>query len=133
MTFEELIISFISVAVGVAGLVYAIMTNRQKSNLEKLISAELRGMAANIEFVQKNSNWADRHFHRINEIALKLERSEEANDIVTHAHTGARDAVAAERIVHTLLNQILTLQEGMFGTRIITDPGNFIRAQQNEK
>ena len=129
----ELIFSIGGVVVGVACLVYAIMTNRQKKILEKLIAAELRGMAANIEWVRTNSNWADSHFNSIRDSALKIERSEELNKILTHAQSGARDAVAAERIVHTILNQILTLQEGMFGTRTITYPEDFTRSQENKK
>ncbi len=115
----ELFLSIASVALGVAGLVFAYMTNRAKRDLEKLIQAELRGLAGNIEQIRVNPQWADTHLTNIHDLASKMERTEDVNKILQAANWGARDAIAAERMIGNLLNQVLTLQDGMFGTKIV--------------
>ena len=50
---------------------------------------------------------------------MRLDRNQDVHEILKHAQYGAGDSVAAERMIRNLLNQVLTLQEGMFGTRII--------------
>ena len=123
----EIVISVISVAVGLVALVYAMMTNREKARLEKLIAAELRGLAASIDWVRTNSAWASSHFGSIQEQALSLDRSDQVNGILVHTQKGDHDTVAAERMMTNLFNQVLTLQEGIFGTRIVTYPKEFKR------
>ena len=118
----ELVLSIVGTALGAAGLVYAVMTNREKANLERLVRSELRGLAGNIWSIRKNPRWADRHFGRIHDIAAKLETNEQVTGILRAAQTGARDAVAAERMLGNLLNEVLCLQEGLFGTKEIEHP-----------
>lgn len=123
----EIALSIIGVALGAAGLVYAVMTNREKARLEKLVQAELRGLAGNIEQIRVSPAWAHQHFQGIQECALKLERNQDVDQILRHAQSGVGDSVAAERMISNLLGQVLTLQEGMFGTRTITHPGKSIQ------
>lgn len=120
---EENILAVIGIAIsslfGIVSLVYAFLTNRDKVRLEKLIQAELRGLAGNIKKIGDNTYAADKHFRTVQVHALKLERIDEVNAILGATQFGARDALAADHMIRNLLNQILTLQEGMFGTRNI--------------
>ena len=119
----ELYLTIASVGVGVAGLVYAYMTNRANADLRALVRSSLQGLAGNIDIIHKNPVWADEHFSRIQQRALNLERgNDHVKSILDHAHLGARDFTAAERMLRNLLNEVLTIQEGMFGTRIMTHP-----------
>jgi len=110
----------VSVAFGFASLVYAWRTNKEKQRLEDLIRAQLRGLAGNIEHIRRNPEWCDHHFNHISNLALQLDHSDTVIKIIRHAHDGARDATAGARMTMNLLNEILTLQEGMFDTRLIT-------------
>jgi len=106
--------------VGLAGLFIAWMTNREKKRLEKLIHKELCGLAGNIKRIRENPDWADIHFGEIQARALKLERNEDVDGILQHTLLGARDATASVRMMDILLNQVLALQEDMFGTKSMT-------------
>ena len=115
----EIILSIVSVALGAGGLVYAWMTNREKANLERLMRSQLRGLAGNVVNTRKNPGWADCHFRNIQDTALRLDRNDHLNHILEEAQTGARDATAAERMLQNLLNELLSLQDGLFGTKLI--------------
>jgi len=107
----------VSVTLGTASLVYACKTNQEKKKLEDYIQAELRGLAGNIDKIRVSPEWAEHHFGEIRNQALELEPTNEMKEIVRHAQDGAKDAAAASRMIRNLLNQVLTFQEGMFGTR----------------
>ena len=115
-------LSIASVALGVAGLVYGWLKDRAKATLETLIRSELRGLAGNVVNIAKNPGWADDHFKKIQAAALDLESSEVTRRILIEAQAGARDATAAERMLGNLENELLSLQEGLFETRLITHP-----------
>ena len=115
-------LSIASVALGVAGLVHAYLRNRAKASLEKLIKAELRGLAGNVENIRVNPGWADNHLGDIHTAAMALETSDLKERILIAAHKGARDATAAERMLGNLLNELLSLQQGLFETKAITHP-----------
>ena len=118
----DLLLSIIGVVITTASLVYAIKTNREKADRDRLVKEKLAGIAGNIECIRKSPNWADHHFGAINKEALKLERSEVKDEIIGHAHMGARDAVAAHRMLGNLLGDVLALQRGLFGTDNIRHP-----------
>ncbi len=116
----NLLLAVIGIVIGIASLVYAVMTNRDKARLEKLVQAELRGLAGNIDEIRANPKWAYEHFKTIQAYALKLEeRSDSVNRIHEAALYGTGDALATERLLGNLLNQVLTLQDGLFGTKVI--------------
>jgi len=106
-------------AVTVASLIYAIKTNDEKKKREAQVKETLIGLAGNVVRIQTNLLWADVHFGAIRDIALKGNDMNNIKDIITRAHVGARDAVAAERMLGNLLNQIITIQRSLFGTEEI--------------
>ncbi len=118
----EIALSVIGAVVGIAGLIYAIMTNHAKASLERLIRAELRGFAGNIDHIRNSAHGANEHLHYIRKFAANLDQGNFVTEIIARAHVGGNDAASAERMLQNLLNQVLTLQEGMFGTREVTSP-----------
>lgn len=111
-----------SAIITVGSLVYAVMTNREKRKLEKLVKSMLAGIAGNIRGIRENPAWADQQFRNIRERALELERNDDVKAILQHAHDGARDVTAAERMLGDLLGEVLWLQKGLFGTELIYHP-----------
>ena len=69
----EIALSVIGAVVGIAGLIYAIMTNHAKAYLERLIRAELRGFAGNIDHIRNSAHGANEHLHYIRKFAANLE------------------------------------------------------------
>jgi hypothetical protein len=119
---SSLVISIISTIITVGSLVYAIKTNREKKSLERLIHGKLKGIAGNIVASDKSATLADTHFRKCRDKALKLDESSLKNEILVHLHDGARDAESASRMLENLLNEVLSLQNGLFKTRDIVHP-----------
>ena len=117
MELASLIVTSIGTAIGLGGLVYALMAKRAKASLEKLIKSELRGLAENISYIRSNPGWADSHFRSIRDECLKMDLDAHTQIIIKHAMDGARDSTAAERMLINLEKEVLFLQEGLFGTR----------------
>ncbi len=121
----EMLLTIVGTVIGIAGLIYALMTTREKAKLEKLIKAELRGLAGNIDWIKTNAGWAGSHFRDIQKHCLNLDRNEHVNKILEHAHLGGDDSMSAERMMQNLFNNVLILQQGMFGTRIVIHHGEY--------
>ena len=118
----SLIISIIGTSITAGSFVYAIKTRREKKALERLIHGKLKGIAGNIVASEKSATLADNNFRRCRDEALKLVKSTLKNEILKHAHNGARDAESASRMLENLLNEVLSLQDGLFKTRDIVHP-----------
>jgi hypothetical protein len=119
----QTVLSILGTALTLASLVYAIKTGREKVRLERLVKAKLAGLAGNINAIRPSAAWADRHLININRHALNLERGPDMSAILDSAQLGARDATAATRMLDNLLNEVLSLQDGLFGERLVTHPG----------
>jgi hypothetical protein len=83
------------------------------------VRTTLAGYAGNIELIRKNPHWADKHFKCILDVVLNVSQEIDRKVVGEHAHAGARDVVAAERMLRILRNDILSLQDGMFGTKTL--------------
>ena len=122
MNLISLIFTIIGTVATISSLIYAYMTNREKAKREQLIQFELAGIAGNISKIRDNPTWADTQFRNIRDNALDIERNEKINLILKYAHDGSRDVTAAERMLGNLLNQVLSLQYGLFLTEHIKHP-----------
>jgi hypothetical protein len=118
----ELALSILGVVITTGSLVYAIKTNQEKRGRDRLVREKLAGLAGNIESTRQSAKWADGHLNNISINARKLEPNETVSAIIGGAHTGARDIVAAERMLGNLLGDVLALQRGLFGTEEIRHP-----------
>jgi hypothetical protein len=112
----------VGTGISVGSLIYAVKTNREKAKLETLVQTELAYIAGNIQVIRANPQWADRHFQAIRDKVLELEAGEQVQEIIKQAHDGARDVTAAERMLGNLLNEVLALQKGLFGTEEVHHP-----------
>jgi len=119
----QMFFTILGVALTVASLVYAAKTDREKAHLERLIKAELAGIAGNINAIRPSATWADTHLITINRHAIKLAPGEDVSTIIDSAQLGARDATAAARMLDNLLNQVLSLQKGLFGDAAVAHCG----------
>lgn len=114
-----LIIAIVGTGITAAALTYAIKTNRDRDRIENLVKAKLASTAGSVELIRKNPHWADKHFKAISELAQSLSEEDIRKKLAEHAQAGARDVTAAERMLRILRNDILSLQNGMFGTQNI--------------
>jgi hypothetical protein len=116
------IFSFLGTVVTTASLVYAIKTNKEKEKFEKLVRDKLSGIAGNVWKARQSAHWSDKNFARARNETIKLSECDEKSKILEHLHNGARDAVAAERMLSNLLGEVVSMQKGMFNTDIISHP-----------
>lgn len=112
----------VSAGFGTGGIVYAVFTNREKKKLETFVKANLVSTAGNVEKIRESAQFAWRNFNYIRESATKLPDSEEKNNIIKCGALGTGDAAAADRMMGNLLNEVLSTQEGLFGTTEIKHP-----------
>ena len=114
----------------VEALIYAIVSSRERKRRESQIQEHLAGLAGDIARIQFNPLWADKHLSDIRDICLQNPASEQVRQIIVHAHDAARDVTAAERMLGNLLNEVVSLQRGLFGTErvVYTSEGSNPRA-----
>jgi hypothetical protein len=118
----ELLLSIIGTLITTAALVYAVKTNTEKRKFERLVRDKLAGIAGNVWYSQMSADESDRNFSRARDSAHNLEESETKQLILKHIHNGARDAVAAKRMLSNLLCEVISMQKGMFQTEKIAHP-----------
>lgn len=116
------IITIVSALITIASLVYAIKTNKEKIRFEKLVKDVLAGIAGNVWYARESADKADTNFTRARNETSKSEDSDTKQLILRHIHNGARDAVAAKRMLSNLLNEVMSMQKGMFGNSEIKHP-----------
>ena len=104
------------------GLAIAYYQFNEKKKLERFTKSSLQGIAGNLAKIQQSTEWADSNFRATQSEAVKLPDSDIKRKITLYVHNGQGDVVASDRMVVNLFNDILTLQEGQFGTRIINHP-----------
>ncbi len=116
------IVAIVSALITGSSLLYAIKTNKEKRKFEKLVKNVLAGIASNVWNARESADKADHNFTRARDTAHKLEDSDTKPLLLKHIHNGARDAVAAKKMLSNLLNEVKSMQTGMFGTETITHP-----------
>ncbi len=118
----EILLSIVATLITTSSLVYAIKTNREKRKFERLVRDKLAGIAGNVWYSQKSADLSDKNFTRARDAAYELEESDRKQNVLKHIHNGARDAVAAKRMLSNLLGEVLSMQKGMFGTDTTAHP-----------
>lgn len=118
----EILLSIVGTLITTGSLVYAIKTNREKQKFEKLVRDKLAGIAGNVWNSQRSADLSDKNFTKARDAAYELEENDRKQNVLKHIHNGARDAVAAKRMLSNLLGEVLSMQKGMFGTDTIAHP-----------
>ena len=116
------IIAIVSLIATTASFVYAIKTYKEQKRFEKLVQESLAGIAGNVWNAGKSADKSDRNYTRARDELLKLEDSDTRKTILKHIHNGARDSVAAKRMLSNLLGVVMSTQNGMFGSDKIAHP-----------
>ena len=112
----ENIFDVLGITIGLTGVLYAILTNRQKAKMENMVRIHLSGIAGDIKEIRKSTDWCWRNFDSIQNNAVNLEESELKKKILKSAQHGMGDSAAAHRMLGSLLSYVMNTQEGMFGT-----------------
>ena len=116
------ILTIVGTLITTVSFVYAIKTRSEKRKFEKLVQDKLGVIAGNIWYSKESADKSDNNFRRARNEAHELEESDRKQKVLKHIHNGARDAVAAKRMLSNLLNEVLSMQRSMFGTDKITHP-----------
>jgi hypothetical protein len=127
-----ILLSIVGTLITTASLVYAIKTNKEKQKLERLVRDKLAGIAGNVWYSQQSADMSDKNFTRAREAAYELEETDKKQNVLRHIHNGARDAVAAKRMLSNLLCEVLSMQKGMFGTDTIAHPEKSEKQMQSD-
>ena len=115
-----LLLAVAGVVVGLASLVFAIKTQQEKAKFERLVNCELAGIAGSILMIRDNPRLAHSNIDYILQRLEDLEGSPNVKEIVNHLAWAQGDSAATHRLLEVLLNNVLGLQEGLFGTRRVS-------------
>lgn len=118
----EIFLTIAGTLITVASLVYAIKTYREKQRFERLVHEKLAGIAGNVWYSKESADLSDKNFTKARDAAYELDESDKKQHVLKHIHNGARDAVAAKRMLSNLIGEVLSMQKGMFGTDKIKHP-----------
>ena len=118
----ELIISAAGTVIGIAGLGYAIFTNREKAKLERALQINLSVIAGNILKIRESAHWSWEKFQGVSAHAINLPDSLEKKEILENAGNGMADSGSVERMLGNLLAVVQGTQESQFGTIEVRHP-----------
>jgi metal-dependent hydrolase (beta-lactamase superfamily II) len=107
-------LTIISFFVGVLSLVYAVITNREKAKLEKVIKMRLLNISESVEDVVNNAALAHTHIDATRQFLNDLERSKGLKTILDRIAWAEADITAAHRMSKRLKRDVDSLQEGLF-------------------
>ena len=108
------ILTIISLLVGVLSLVYAMIANREKAKLEKVIKMRLLNISESVEDVENNAALAHKHIDATRQFLNNLERSKGLNTILDQIAWAEADITAAHRMSKRLKRDVDSLHEGLF-------------------
>jgi F0F1-type ATP synthase membrane subunit b/b' len=104
-------LTIIGLLVGVLSLVYAVITNREKAKLEKIIQSRLLHIAESVEDAKDNTKLAHGHIDEVRRFLNGLKHSKEMNSILDRAAWAEADITAAHRMLKRLKCDVCSLQE----------------------
>jgi hypothetical protein len=84
-----------------------------------MVRAKLAGIAGGIVLIRDNPRMAHKNIDHVL-MRLNAVKSTEMNEIVNHLAWAQGDSAAAHRLLELLLLDVLSLQEGLFGSRLIS-------------
>jgi hypothetical protein len=117
----------LGIAIGVLGLIVALVTYYKTRSKEFMVRVHLAKMTVVVKTIEANAGWAVDHFRDIRQ-ALDGEWSDDARRKASNAvHQGNGDAMAASQKAHELLRDIRALQLATFGkSDNLTSEGNLL-------
>ncbi len=116
------IINIIAVIITVFSFAFSLYQFNEKKKLENFTLKVLRSIAGNLCKIQQSTEWT---FANIRNLQLKaggLQDDEVKKEIVRLLSDAQGDAAAADRLVVTVFNDVLTFQDATFNTTEISHP-----------
>ena len=107
-------LTIISFLVGVLSLVYAVIANREKAKLEKVVKMRLLTISESVEDVEHNASLAHKHIDATRQFLNNLEHSRGLNTILDQIAWAEADVTAAHRMSKRLKRDVDSLHEGLF-------------------
>ena len=115
----ESALAITGLALGVLSLIYAVVTNREKAKLERLIEVRLQDVVASIDKVNKNTQLAYSHLDPVRRFLQKLAPSDELATVLDQMTWLHGDVTAADRLIERMRNDVTALQSGLYGTKSV--------------
>lgn len=104
----------------ILGFAFACYQYHEKNKLEIFTKSVIQGIGGNICKIQQSTRWAFENFRNTQKLIVQLPESELKDKLVVMVSDGQGDASASDRMLINLLNELLTVQEAQFGTRVIS-------------
>lgn len=131
-TIASIVISLIGIVIGI---LIAVWQTKEKQKLQKFTLTNFQGITGNIAKIQQSTNWAMNNFRNARAIAVQLPDSDMKAQLITKICDGLGDAVAADRMVINLFNQVITAQNAQFDNSEVSHPDkkdlNLIKSSDN--
>jgi hypothetical protein len=107
-------LTIISFLVGVLSLIYAVITNREKAKLEKVVKMRLLNISESIRDVENNAALAHTHIDAIRRFLNDLKHTKGLKNILDRIAWAEADITTAHRMSKRLKCDVDSLQQGLF-------------------
>jgi hypothetical protein len=107
-------LTIIGFLVGIVSLVYAVITNREKAKLEKVIKMRLLNIEESVEDLEKNTALAHTNIDTARQSINDLKHSKGMKEILDRIVWAEADITAAHRLSKRLKRDIESLDDGLF-------------------
>ena len=107
-------LTIVSILVGVISLIYAVITNREKAKLEKVIKMRLLNISESVRDVEDNAASAHTHIDATRRFLNDLEHSKALKTILDRIAWAEADITAAHRMSKRLKRDVDSLQDGLY-------------------
>lgn len=120
----EEVVGLVGVVIGIASLAFAFKAQHEKRQFEQLLKSTLVGLAGSIVMIRNNPALAHKNIDYILKRVDVLGANPDLNRIINRLAWAQGDSAATHRLLEVLLNDVLSLQEGLFGTRDAKAPNS---------
>lgn len=112
----------VSLGLGIVALAYAVITNRQKAELQRLIKSVVADMERELGDIEDNVALAHGHVDGVRKYMSTLVRSEKLKSQLDLIAWAEADVTAAHRMLKNLRKDVASLQTTMFEGRASSAP-----------
>jgi hypothetical protein len=116
------IAGLIGSAASIITIPVAIYQIKQNARLKDITKSNYKCWAGNTRHIMQSAQWSYDKFTKIIDSANQINDVEQRTIITKLAAQGHGDSAAADRMLKNHLNELLSAQEGLFNTKIISHP-----------
>ena len=118
----ELAFGILGTLITVLSFAYALKTQHDQHRLERLIRCKSAGIAGSIVLIRNNPALAHKNIDYVPKRFDMVEPAREQKAMVNRLAWAQGDSAAAHRLLELLLVDVVTLQQGLFGTKVAIGP-----------